>query len=1160
MPFISAVNGSLKIESAQALLEVVGESGYNVVQGDTILFSATSLLENDTADDGKTLSITSVQNPVGGTVTLNGTNIQFVSTGQAGDPASFQYTVSDGVNTATGTVLITVTALSDLEAYMFSLASAVDDARVSSEYIPPTIAEIFNTWARFDGANYYEGDDPNKSSNASAWQLLENPDRVLMPLNVDPTNGFISPDALEFYTFEATLQSISSDNDTNGLIVAFSREGSTNHVLSLAVSKAGSSPRSGYALMYFQNTSGYSDEPVILAQPSFGLDTSGGWSSGQIRLKIQRIGDIIKCYASQFNDTGTYQAGSEIIFDLSTNSNTQRFMGPSPYGYMTFSQPDSSYVDINIGGGLDRETIYDAENNIVWDWNSDSAAWQVLTTDTTQDRIGFERQVTNPNTTERFIVRETTIEYLGKSENAVFDAIKVETQLQNIYINSITGGTGVGSGVDVVGLFEDNIEEKNLLFGTSPLPTTTGSYADGGNTVGNGSYFSDNGIDITNLVNGTVVFANGTVGVITSITQSTIKYTVTTDFTVFDETLDQPSYSLSADSTQVDEGVVVTVTLTTTLISNGTTVAYTITGIDSSDISDSSLTGNFIINSNTGTAQFTIAADATTEGQEVLTLSLDNNRDEIDIIINDTSTIPAGDWSASTLAYTLDNPNAYGTSAGDRFGKSVAISGDRAIVGSGEDDADGDDSGKAYIFDVTTGALVHTLDNPNPIGNSAREFFGNSVAISDSHVIVGAEQEDEQSNASSGKAYIFDVTTGSLVHTLDNPNAYDTSAGDKFGEEVAISGNYAIVGVPNEDDAGGSASGKAYIFDVTTGALVHTLDNPNAYGTGAGDYFGGSVGISGDRAIVSALQEDEAAGDNSGKAYIFNVTTGALVHTLDNPNASTGDRFGTAVDISGDRAIVTAYLESDASGTQSGKAYIYNVTTGALVHTLDDPNAYGTSAYDNFGLAVAISNTHAIVGTYQEDDAGGSSSGKAYIFDVSTGALVKTLDNPNAYGTSADDRFGVSVSISGNNAIVGAVLEDDAGGSAAGKAYIFTASTADASSPSGYIVVGESNAFDSGVNSTQWLTAADSTTGNPQIRMIVNSNVVGSDLDDQVRDALENKYDAGWLFGVNDTEAGVIGVTSAATKTISGNNNIYTFDVDQAPGTTTYIYTTRVYY
>ena len=96
------------------------------------------------------------------------------------------------------------------------------------------------------------------------------------------------------------------------------------------------------------------------------------------------------------------------------------------------------------------------------------------------------------------------------------------------------------------------------------------------------------------------------------------------------------------------------------------------------------------------------------------------------------------------------------------------------------------------------------------------------------------------------------------------------------------------------------------------------------------------------------------------------------------------------------------------------------ITLGGLLHTLDNPNPYSTSTSDNFGRVVAISGNYAIAGAYLEDDAGGTSSGKAYIFSTSTGALLHTLDNPTAYGTSANDRFGYSVAISESYAIVGA--------------------------------------------------------------------------------------------------------------------------------------------
>ena len=394
------------------------------------------------------------------------------------------------------------------------------------------------------------------------------------------------------------------------------------------------------------------------------------------------------------------------------------------------------------------------------------------------------------------------------------------------------------------------------------------------------------------------------------------------------------------------------------------------------------------------------------------------------------------------LLWTLDNPNPYGTSANDNFGDAVSISDSYAIVGAkSEDDAGGTESGKAYIYDIATGALLWTLDNPNDYDTSLDDTFGEAVSISENYAIVGTSTEDDAGGTSSGKAYIFNPATGALLWTLDNPNAYGTSANDRFGHAVSISDSYAIVGAFGEDDAGGTFSGKAYIFNPATGALLWTLDNPNAYGTSASDFFGLSVSISDSYAIVGAYSEDEGGGGSaSGKAYIFNPATGALLWTLDNPNpygTPNDDYFGESVSISETYAIVGAHGEDEATGSHSGKAYIYDNATGALLWTLDNVNAYGTPEIDYFALFVSISETYAIVSAYIEDDPGGLSSGKAYVFNPATGALLWTLDNPNAYDTSGGDSFGHSVSISDSHAIAGAYAEDDAGGTSSGKAYIF---------------------------------------------------------------------------------------------------------------------------
>jgi hypothetical protein len=169
------------------------------------------------------------------------------------------------------------------------------------------------------------------------------------------------------------------------------------------------------------------------------------------------------------------------------------------------------------------------------------------------------------------------------------------------------------------------------------------------------------------------------------------------------------------------------------------------------------------------------------------------------------------------------------------------------------------------------------INNATSIDDT-RRIFTPSITFADSTI---------QYSAAATSIPLGEVTVnkGVLLHTLNNPNAFSTSASDQFGYSVAISGNRAIVSAYLEDDAGGASSGKAYIFDVVTGALLHTLNNPTAFSTSAGDTFGDSVAISGNRAIVGARSEDDAGGTTSGKAYIFTFgTTQKLLldHLMDN--------------------------------------------------------------------------------------------------------------------------------------------------------------------------------------------------------------------------------------------------------------------------------------
>ena len=139
----------------------------------------------------------------------------------------------------------------------------------------------------------------------------------------------------------------------------------------------------------------------------------------------------------------------------------------------------------------------------------------------------------------------------------------------------------------------------------------------------------------------------------------------TTGVTIADTSVDTtPTYSLSTSANSVNEGGTFTITLTTTFVSPGTNVPYTITGVNGSDINNAPLTGNFTVN-NTATLVITASEDQTTEGNETLQLALDNGADSISVVINDTSQTP---FNADYTISVTNVGNNYTLSGTDRNG------------------------------------------------------------------------------------------------------------------------------------------------------------------------------------------------------------------------------------------------------------------------------------------------------------------------------------------------------------------------------------------------------------------------------------------------------------------------------------------------------------
>jgi len=322
--------------------------------------------------------------------------------------------------------------------------------------------------------------------------------------------------------------------------------------------------------------------------------------------------------------------------------------------------------------------------------------------------------------------------------------------------------------------------------------------------------------------------------------------------------------------------------------------------------------------------------------------------------------------------------------------------------------------------------------------------FGYSVSVDGNRAIVGAPFEDGDSNAGSnrGAAYVFEqdgTGTWTLTDTLRASNASD---GAEFGYSVSIDRGRAIVGARLEDGAAESA-GAAYVYERGADGWPDTETNLlRASNAGSGDEFGTSVAIHGDSVVVGAPLED-GGGTEAGAAYVFEREGGAWseVQILRASNAGANDEFGEAVSLSGSRAIVGARQE-DGAANDAGAAYIFERgESGWPATETQILRASNAGAGDRFGVSVAIDQDSALVGARFEDGAsdGTTDAGAAYVFGRESSGNWSETQVLRASNAGSGDRFGTVTAIGGDRAIVGAPLEDGSsdGNADAGAAYIF---------------------------------------------------------------------------------------------------------------------------
>jgi FG-GAP repeat len=391
--------------------------------------------------------------------------------------------------------------------------------------------------------------------------------------------------------------------------------------------------------------------------------------------------------------------------------------------------------------------------------------------------------------------------------------------------------------------------------------------------------------------------------------------------------------------------------------------------------------------------------------------------------------------SAVVQAQTRFKLSVADAAAGDNFGTSVSIAGDRIVAGA-PGEGDPHNKGKVYIFERRNGkwnavaTLVASDGEPN-------DQFGHSVATSGDRVVVGAPGDDDKGFAS-GSAYIFERSPGEnrwrqVIKLL----AGDAAPGRQFGQSVSISGDLVVIGSQLDDDSARSP-GSAYVFERNQGGADKwgaAAKLTASHGTRS-NAFGSAVSISGDFVVVGA-PGDSSAGLASGAAYLFERKDNRWAEDakLTASDTMAGDNFGIAVSIDGDRAVVGAPF-GDEKADDSGAAYIFerNPAGDGLWGQAAKLTAPDAAARHNFGSSVSISGGRVAVGTPHDDHAG-SNAGSVYVFERSAPDRWSYVTKLSAIAAAAGDSFGASVSMSGGRVASGAPFDGRAGNNA-GSAYV----------------------------------------------------------------------------------------------------------------------------
>src|SRR6478609_8210850 len=316
--------------------------------------------------------------------------------------------------------------------------------------------------------------------------------------------------------------------------------------------------------------------------------------------------------------------------------------------------------------------------------------------------------------------------------------------------------------------------------------------------------------------------------------------------------------------------------------------------------------------------------------------------------------------------------------ANSYFGSAAALNGSTALIG-----ADGDNSfqGAAYLFTKSNGSWSQGQKLTASDGLAGDEF-GYRVVLANDTLLVGAFTATVGGNASQGAAYLFTESNGTWSES-QKLTASDGGLFDNFGASVALDGSTLVVGANGATVGGNAAQGALYVFTESNGTWTQT-QKLTANDGAAYDNFGLSVALKGSTILVGSPQAAIGGHAGQGALYVFAESNGtwSQVQKLTASDGAANSSFGESVALNGSTALIGANNATVNGHSFQGAAYIFTESNGTWSQ-VEELTASDGAANSNFGSAVALNGSTALISTPHPTIGGNSYQGAAYFYQQS---------------------------------------------------------------------------------------------------------------------------------------------------------------------------------